>query len=829
MAFSADQIERFWMQELEHPTRHGHYLRACCPIHGGDNPNTLSVNLQTGFAHCFKCHGDKEGWSMIEFAMLRHGLSRQCAWDHVRYVAGSTPKPSIRPWQFPFARPTAITSSDWQLGMLAQRITQQLENTGKGWQATALYLYPEIQSVKIRLFDPATGEKRMVWFALTIKGGWSRPGKLGLEAPPYRSTTLKDAKEIWLLNGEKAVDRAIAAWGIVATCLPNGEGKWKEGYLRHFTGAAVVYLVLDNDASGEQHGKIVGGVLARAGVNARLVRLPGLAEKADCWDFIEAGGTLIEARAIAEAAPAAEATEEEEEKKKGATVREMPKRKPAAPSAPGEPPPKEPAAAIEGPDLTGYDKNDAGNARRLAAFTAGRLHYARHLEEPWLRYDQTRWKTGAVESTYGPARDALALLKEQANALDQDKLWKFADMKQNSGGLHAMIDLSKDLLAIDVNELDRHPYLVNCENGTFDLATDQLREHKASDFLTHVFPFAYDPTLGPPRLFLRTLDEWFGASADASEGELDKAAHMAEYLQRIMGYLLTGAVSEKAFFVFVGTGNNGKSTCISIMQFILGDYAVTISPATLTKGYGRNENNTNADVARTRGARAIFAAEPKEGEKFDQGLIKLLTQGETPITGVFKGKQPFSFLPTGKLILECNNVPTFETQDRPFLERMHLVRFPRQFDVNGLGKESLVAKLRREGAQIFNWAVEGARKVLLDGLQYPEEERAELKIVRDEQARNDGLEPFIEECLEIGAGLRCAVAEIEKEYRPWCERNRIRPWPRNRLSRQLCEREGISHGNDPKNHKDPAWLKGLALKTTRPQERDRYKDGTDDD
>ena len=54
---------------------------------------------------------------------------------------------------------------------------------------------------------------------------------------------------------------------------------------------------------------------------------------------------------------------------------------------------------------------------------------------------------------------------------------------------------------------------------------------------------------------------------------------------------------------------------------------------------------------------------------------------------------------------------------------------------------------------------------------------------------------------------------------------------RNRLSRQLCERAGITHGNEARDHSTPAWLKGLAPKnaTPRTRERDRYKDGTDDD
>ena len=837
--FTPAQYERFWTHELEkyQPAGAGH-LRAPCPIHGGDSPDTLSVDLNTGYGYCFKCHTNgSQGWSMIEFTMARYGMNKQCAWDHVRYIIGDIPKPSIAPWKFPFPKPLSITNDDWRLGTLARRITQYTEyldqqnNPGPGWEAIAQYPYETIESLKTKVLHKPTGEKRMLWLSLTSKGGWTKPSKLGLEAPPYRARSLNGTGTIWLLNGEKAVDRAVAEWQIAATCLPNGESHWKPEYLHWFQEAKEIFLVLDNDESGEQHGKIVGGALALAGLNTRLVRLPGLAEKADLWDFMEAGGTLREALDVAHAsAPAAPYTEPPKTKSK---VKEMPRR-PTPPGGGGGGGKSEPP--LSGPDLTSYDRNDSGNAARLVAFASDRLHYARHLEEPWLYSTETRWRAGAVEEAYGPAKEALALLKQQADAKDDQKLWNFANNRQNAGGIRAMIDLAKQTLAIDINELDRHPYLINCLNGTFDLETDQLREHRASDYLTHVFPFDYNSSLPEPELFLRSLWEWFGGNADASEGDLERIDRLIAYMRRIFGYLLTGGVQEKAFFVFYGTGNNGKTTLLVTMQAVLGDYAVTINPSTLTKGFGKNENNANADIARTKGCRAIFSAEPTEGQKFDQGLIKKLTQGDMPITGVFKGKQPFSFLPTGKLILETNSIPAFDEDDGAFLDRMHTIRFPMKFPGGARAGQTRRDLLRKEDALIFNWALQGARDQYAHGLGEPLEDRAEqMAAIKDAQARNDGLEPFLEEYFYLSPNLHCTLTEIEILYRQWCERFKAKPILRNRLSRMLCARLEIKHGNDPKNHKEAAWLKGLAPKTASAgqpnwQGRDaQYKDATDDD
>jgi len=811
MAYTSDQYERFWVNELGKVTRTGvGRLRAACPVHDGDNPNTLSINLTTGFAHCFKCHGDGQGWSMIEFAMVRHGLDRNCANDYVRAQIGELPKPSIAPWQFPFPKPVTITDDGWRLGLLARRIAQMLElfdQQGEpGWEATAQYAYEPIHSLKYRAKHKVTGEKRLFWLTLTEKGGWSRPAKFGLVAPPYRALTLADQEEIWLLNGEKAVDRAVSAWQIPATCLPNGEGHWKPEYLDWFLRAKVIYLVLDNDPDGEKHGKIVGGALALAGLTARLVRLPGLPEKGDAWDYIEAGGTLERASEIAREGPVAEPYSEPP--KAARKIREMPALPPGGNNGNGNG-----TGRLDGPDLTQFENTDAGNAERLVVVAGDKLRFAEHLDQNWLAYNGQFWQPGAARSTYTPAIHTLRLLKQQANDKDEDKLWKFAHSKLSHGGIHAMIHQAEPKLGIDVGQLDRHPLLINCSNGVYDIETGTLRPHRPEDFLTRCFPWPFDETLPPPVLWMRSLDEWFGASPDASTGELERAERMSAYFRRIFGYALTGNVEEKAFFVLHGLGNNGKTTCTGTMQDILGDFAVTISPNTLTCGWGRNENNVMADIARTKGARAIFAAEPKKGEKFDQGLLKMLTQGEAPITAVFKGRQPFSFLPTGKLFLETNQVPDFDSEDAAFLKRIHLVHFSATFEGGERARETRRHLLRAECAQIFNLAIKDARACLKEGLMRPEECGLQLRELRDQQARNDELEPFLEEFFLRGSEMRASLAEIETLYRPWTERHRMRALPRNVLSRKLCERIGITRGNDPKgDHKTPAWLKGLAPK-----------------
>jgi hypothetical protein len=252
----------------------------------------------------------------VEHDRLRHGALRrtrgvqqyaQHPGHHQRKRLATTG------WPFPAANPP-ITDNPRHLSRLADRIESYrgyLDITatpGKpGWKAYGQYPYPEIKACKTRFQHEQTGAKRLCWFALTERGGWKNPAKMGLTAPPYRAATLKGAKEIWLLNGEKAVDRAVTEWKVTATCLPNGEGNWRGDYLPWFRDADTVYLVIDNDPTGAHHGEVVGSELTKAGVTVRLVRLPNLPPKGDLYDFIEAGNSEATCREVAEGAPLATA------------------------------------------------------------------------------------------------------------------------------------------------------------------------------------------------------------------------------------------------------------------------------------------------------------------------------------------------------------------------------------------------------------------------------------------------------------------------------------------------------------------------------------------
>jgi len=734
---------------------------------------------------------------MIDYARARYGMSADAAHQYVYDITGVTPPGNgDRPWTYPFAKP-AFLRHDWEAAHLIERI--EYHERQDDAKAYALYSYSEIESVKLRLRNQ-DGEKTLHWLALTDKGGWSTPRKLERPFLPYRARTLKGAKEIWIFNGEKATDRACAAWNVTGTCLPNGENKWDDAYLVWFASAERIFLVTDNDATGEEHGVFVGGRLAAAGLTTHVVAFPGLPPKGDAWDYIEQGGTYEAAREIALASPLAAPG---------------PKRRPRQVEAPpSDGPPPEPLEAIEGPDLTGYENNDQGNAERLIAFADGNLlYYAEHRR--WLEWTGEYWRMGATETAL--VREvgvrAMRLLGRQARARQDRKLEKWAYSSRNRGRLDAMASLAGPRLLVRPDELDAHPYLVPCPSGTLDLETGVLRAHRREDKITRLYPCRYDPALGEPHVFLRVLSEAHGGGPDASEGMLEEAERMIDCVRDIFGKGLSGDVRDKVIFMLKGEkGNNSKTVILTTLEEISGPYAVRVDARLLTMSRNYGDSNRKSDMAAMQGARVALCSELPLGEKFDQAAIKMLTQGDGTINAARKHVDTFFYKPTAKIFLETNAMPHFDVDDPAFLKRLYVIDHKVEIPEERIDRR-LREKLRLEYDQIFTWAAKRAIEVIKRGLLRPLDLIRTVEELKAENINNDGLDAFLDDCFTRDEAYSCSIAEIEQVLQLYAEKHKaIRVPPRSHLSRRLCLREGIRRVDQAGARKGVMWLRGLAPK-----------------
>jgi len=314
-----------------------------------------------------------------------------------------------------------------------------------------------------------------------------------------------------------------------------------------------------------------------------------------------------------------------------------------------------------------------------------------------------------------------------------------------------------DPLAIINESFDAHPMLFPCANGVIDLETGRLLDGRPADYLTKASPVAWAGIDAPCPLWERSLLEIFGgdASRPAAAEPNVRAAALSAYLRRLIGYSMTGLVTEKIFPVLYGkTGWNGRSLIMDIVSWIMGEMAGVIpSEMLLAQKFGRSSAGPSPDIMGLKGIRLAIASEVDENQAFSAARIKWLTGRDELV-----GRNPHDtyqtrFRPTHKLFLMTNTQPEAPSSDTAFWHRMALIEFDVSF-VNRDPQEpherrailDLDRQIRAEAPGILAWMVRGCLEWQSDGLAPPREITAATEKYRQAE---DLVADYIYECCDI--------------------------------------------------------------------------------
>jgi putative DNA primase/helicase len=318
-----------------------------------------------------------------------------------------------------------------------------------------------------------------------------------------------------------------------------------------------------------------------------------------------------------------------------------------------------------------------------------------------------------------------------------------------------MVSLAQSELPVTPKDLDQHPWLLTVRNGTLDLQTAERREHSRDDLITKLAPVEYDPKATCPR--------W-----DAFLNEIFKSDHeLVAYVQRVIGYALTGSTKEQCYFILYGTGANGKSTLLETVKAILGDYAKTTPTETLLLKRGERISN---DVARLHGARFVSATEAESNKRLAEALMKQLT-GEDAVTARFLHQEFFEFAPAFKMFLAVNHLPVIQSTDPATWRRIHRIPFDVTF-LKDKQDKTLREKLLAELPGILAWAVRGCLDWQQHGLNPP---GAVVKATAEYKSAMDTLAMFLNECCMADHNAWTATMELYQAYTAWCDETRTRP------------------------------------------------------
>lgn len=442
-----------------------------------------------------------------------------------------------------------------------------------------------------------------------------------------------------------------------------------------------------------------------------------------------------------------------------------------------------PAPVPEIQDPIAQRHTDLGNAQRLVELHGDKIRYVK--EWGWLAWDGRRWQLDASGEVERCAKaTAIHLYQDAANAPDHLKAGaaKHAIQSQSSGSLTAMMRLAQSERKVrkQTADFDAQDWLLTCTNGTIDLRSGELLPHDPADMLTKAIDVIYQPTAKAPA-WLEFLDRIFASDQT-----------LIDYVQRMIGYMLTGSTSAQCMFIAFGSGANGKSVLIDVIRALVGDYGRNADASTFT---ATQSDRVRSDLARLAGVRFVSTIELNEGRKLSESLIKQVTGGDM-LTAAFKFENEFEFLPRFKLLMASNHKPIIRGTDHGIWRRIRLIPFNVTIPDNEQDPD-MAEKLKRELPGILAWAVRGCMDYQEQGMHEPDSVKTATNAYRNDM---DVIGQFMDECTVLNERATVPCAALYAAYAKWAKDGGEEPVNQRVFGGQMSER-GID-----RKHKWNGWV-----------------------
>lgn len=416
-----------------------------------------------------------------------------------------------------------------------------------------------------------------------------------------------------------------------------------------------------------------------------------------------------------------------------------------------------------------YPYDDTGNADRFTDIFKDRVLYS-YTNKGWYIYDGKRWLFDTLGRINDYFEQSIEVMKKQGmttnipmleNETSEDyqkrlkairtAYEKHLTYSRSNRGTVAGVKQSMHKNSVDISEFDGNDMLINLENSVYDMVSGINIPHDATLKFTKKANVSYDESKKCPR-WEQFLREIFNDDKD-----------LIKWIQKALGYSLTGKTSEQVMFILNGNGRNGKSVFLDVVSHIFGDYRTNIQPDSLMV---KNSQGANSDIARLKGARFVTTIESNDGMRFNEGLVKQLTGGDT-VTARFLHANEFEFTPKFKVWMATNHRPIIRGTDKGIWRRIRLIPFEREFTEEEVDLD-LTSKLLAENDGILQWMLKGLEMWQKERLGMCEKILMANKEYRQEM---DVVSTFIEECVNNSLGKEVKASELYQHYKNYCLQN----------------------------------------------------------
>ena len=581
--------------------------------------------------------------------------------------------------------------------------------------------------------------------------------------PLYNQPGMKDAAQVVLVEGEKCAQALINAGVTATTAMHGANAPVDKTDWTPLKGKAVL-IWPDRDKPGWEYAANAAQAVLDAGARSCHILYPPQ-EAAEGWDAADAIAEGFDVASFLVHGPRMQIH----------------------------------AVAEDAEPVVSSDESVWGTEDALALAFTRRYHRDwRYVAAwgRWLVWDGQRWRN---EDTLAATDLIRSVCRQTALRADDRKVAAKLASSGTVGGVERLARADRRHAAT-TDEWDADPWLLNTPGGVVDLKTGRTRANDRADRMTKI-------TTATPR---GECPQWRSFLNDVTGGD----QNLQDYLQRMVGYALTGSTREHALFFLYGTGANGKSVFVNTLADILGDYATNAPMDTFME---TRTDRHPTDMAGLRGARFVAAIETEQGRRWAESKVKNLTGGDK-IAARFMRQDFFEFFPQFKLFVAGNHKPAIRNIDEAMKRRLHLIPFTITVPPEKRDKH-LQQKLLAERDGILAWALEGCLAWQRLGRLDPPQQV--LDATDEYFEEEDAIGEFLDEDCQQSAVAREAISAIYQRWRERAERRGEYVGTSRWLTQQLINR-GFAR---TRLHGGAKALSGLSLK---PREMSGYMPYRDD-
>jgi putative DNA primase/helicase len=419
-----------------------------------------------------------------------------------------------------------------------------------------------------------------------------------------------------------------------------------------------------------------------------------------------------------------------------------------------------------------YPNNDRGNADFLIDRCGNSFRFCPGIG--WLIWNGYRWQQDAGKMVHCWASHLTRIANEEVrHSTDFNVAAKRALAIGDSRRIDALLRIAESdhRIVIDPATLDSNPMYVSALNGIFDLETGGFLGPR-QDYLSLLhLGCQFDESATCPR--------WETFLLEIMGGDTE----MVRFLQRLVGYTLTGYTSEQILVFLVGNGSNGKSVFLEVIRQLLGSYSTRASSELLVSAGGHQSNKN--ELAGLPGKRLLLAPEVERCVRLNEALVKDLTGSES-IRAEAKYQAGFDFKPVVKIWMAGNHYPRVQGTDNGIWRRLKVVEFPVTFAPDKRDPY-LLERLRQELPGILNWAIFGCQEWRKTRLQIPSKVLTKTNSYRIDQ---DLLSDFIRDRLDTNQSGNIRKSQVYEVYKMWAAAKGLR----HQISSKQLSRDLKEHG-----------------------------------